>query len=105
MTNTIRVGIVGATVTQGGSSWGQNAHVPALTLSPTGLLAATGSYDRTVRLWDLRDAQTRILTLGPGLFGNVAADPPFRYKTEVTTREQRQIRLVRVFHYRLLRSM
>ena len=26
----IRVGIVGATVTPGGSGWGANAHVPAL---------------------------------------------------------------------------
>ena len=30
MTDTIRVGIVGATVTPGGSGWGANAHVPAL---------------------------------------------------------------------------
>src|SRR5690349_22771175 len=30
MTDRIRVGIVGATVTQGGSGWGANAHVPAL---------------------------------------------------------------------------
>src|SRR5712692_3361536 len=30
----IRVGIVGATVTQGGSGWGQNAHVPALKALP-----------------------------------------------------------------------
>ena len=34
MTRTIRVGIVGATVTQGGSGWGQNAHVPALKALP-----------------------------------------------------------------------
>ncbi|MBI2207200.1 MAG: Gfo/Idh/MocA family oxidoreductase [Candidatus Rokubacteria bacterium] len=34
MTNTIRVGIVGATVTQGGSGWGANAHVPALKALP-----------------------------------------------------------------------
>jgi len=34
MTDTIRVGIVGATLTQGGSSWGQNAHVPALKALP-----------------------------------------------------------------------
>src|SRR5688572_23727758 len=34
MTNKIRVGIVGATVTQGGSGWGQNAHVPALNALP-----------------------------------------------------------------------
>ena len=33
MTN-IRVGIVGATVTQGGSGWGQHAHVPALKAVP-----------------------------------------------------------------------
>jgi predicted dehydrogenase len=34
MTDKIRVGIVGATVTQGGSGWGQNAHVPALKALP-----------------------------------------------------------------------
>jgi predicted dehydrogenase len=34
MTDRIRVGIVGATVTQGGSGWGQNAHVPALKALP-----------------------------------------------------------------------
>src|ERR687887_570888 len=30
MADKIRVGIVGATVTQGGSGWGEHAHVPAL---------------------------------------------------------------------------
>ena len=34
MADKIRVGIVGATVTQGGSGWGQNAHVPALKVLP-----------------------------------------------------------------------
>jgi len=34
MTDKIRVGIVGATVTPGGSGWGQNAHVPALKALP-----------------------------------------------------------------------
>jgi predicted dehydrogenase len=34
MTERIRVGIVGATVTQGGSGWGANAHVPALKALP-----------------------------------------------------------------------
>ena len=34
MTDRIRVGIVGATVTQGGSGWGANAHVPALNALP-----------------------------------------------------------------------
>lgn len=34
MANKLRVGIVGATVTQGGSGWGANAHVPALHALP-----------------------------------------------------------------------
>src|SRR5260221_9028901 len=34
MADRIRVGIVGATVTQGGSGWGANAHVPALHALP-----------------------------------------------------------------------
>jgi predicted dehydrogenase len=34
MTDRIRVGIVGATVTPGGSGWGANAHVPALKALP-----------------------------------------------------------------------
>src|SRR5213595_65627 len=34
MTDKIRVGIVGATVTPGGSGWGANAHVPALMALP-----------------------------------------------------------------------
>jgi predicted dehydrogenase len=34
MADKIRVGIVGATVTQGGSGWGANAHVPAIEILP-----------------------------------------------------------------------
>src|SRR5436305_2031762 len=34
MTDKIRVGTVGATVTKGGSGWGANAHVPALRALP-----------------------------------------------------------------------
>src|SRR5262245_36852642 len=34
MADKIRVGIVGATLTQGGSGWGANAHVPALKALP-----------------------------------------------------------------------
>jgi predicted dehydrogenase len=34
MSETIRVGIVGATVTPGGSGWGANAHVPAIKALP-----------------------------------------------------------------------
>jgi predicted dehydrogenase len=33
--DTIRVGIVGATVTPGGSGWGANAHIPALQALPS----------------------------------------------------------------------
>jgi predicted dehydrogenase len=40
MTDKIRVGIVGATVTQGGSGWGANAHVPALKALPAYELTA-----------------------------------------------------------------
>jgi predicted dehydrogenase len=40
MTEKIRVGIVGATVTQGGSGWGANAHVPALKALPGYVLKA-----------------------------------------------------------------
>ena len=40
MTDPIRVGIVGATVTPGGSGWGANAHVPALQHLPDYVLKA-----------------------------------------------------------------
>ena len=40
MTDKIRVGIVGATLTQGGSGWGADAHVPALKALPHYELAA-----------------------------------------------------------------
>src|SRR5437667_10044836 len=40
MADTIRTGIVGATVTQGGSGWGANAHVPALHRLPDDTLQA-----------------------------------------------------------------
>ena len=40
MADIIHTGIVGATVTQGGSGWGANAHVPALHLLPDYALQA-----------------------------------------------------------------
>src|SRR3712207_4633650 len=40
MAEKIRVGIVGATVTPGGSGWGANAHVPALRALPDFALTA-----------------------------------------------------------------
>ena len=50
MTDRIRVGIVGATVTQGGSGWGANAHVPALKALPhSELTAVCTSHEDTAK--------------------------------------------------------
>src|SRR5262247_3388524 len=50
MADKIRVGIVGATVTQGGSGWGQNAHVPALKALPGyELKAVCTSHEETAK--------------------------------------------------------
>jgi predicted dehydrogenase len=50
MADVIRVGIVGATVTQGGSGWGANAHVPALKALPDYALAAVcTSHENTAK--------------------------------------------------------
>lgn len=50
MTDKIRVGIVGATVTEGGSGWGANAHVPALNALPNyELKAVCTSREDTAR--------------------------------------------------------
>jgi predicted dehydrogenase len=50
MTDRIRVGIVGATVTQGGSGWGAHAHVPALKSLPGyELKAVCTSHEDTAR--------------------------------------------------------
>ena len=50
MTDKIRVGIVGATVTQGGSGWGANAHVPALkALSQYELKAVCTAHEDTAK--------------------------------------------------------
>ena len=50
MTDKIRVGIVGATVTQGGSGWGANAHVPALKALPRyELKAVCTSHEDTAK--------------------------------------------------------
>jgi len=50
MTDKIRVGIVGATVTQGGSGWGANAHVPALKALPDyQLKAVCTSHEDTAK--------------------------------------------------------
>jgi predicted dehydrogenase len=48
--DTIRIGIVGATVTPGGSGWGANAHVPALRALPEYELAAVcTAHEETAR--------------------------------------------------------
>jgi predicted dehydrogenase len=50
MTDKIRVGIVGATVTQGGSGWGANAHVPALKALPDyELTAVCTAHEETAK--------------------------------------------------------
>jgi predicted dehydrogenase len=50
MADKIRVGIVGATVTEGGSGWGANAHVPALNALPNyELKAVCTSREDTAR--------------------------------------------------------
>jgi predicted dehydrogenase len=50
MAGKIRVGIVGATVTQGGSGWGANAHVPALHALPDyELKAVCTAHEDTAR--------------------------------------------------------
>ncbi len=50
MADKIRVGIVGATVTQGGSGWGANAHVPALKVLPGyELMAVCTSHEDTAK--------------------------------------------------------
>jgi predicted dehydrogenase len=50
MESKIRVGIVGATVTQGGSGWGANAHVPALHALPDyELKAVCTAHEDTAR--------------------------------------------------------
>jgi len=50
MAKNIRVGIVGATVTPGGSGWGANAHVPALqALSGYELKAVCTAHEETAR--------------------------------------------------------
>ena len=50
MADKIRVGIVGATVTPGGSGWGANAHVPALQALPNyELKAVCTAHEKTAR--------------------------------------------------------
>lgn len=50
MAHTIRVGIVGATVTPGGSGWGANAHVPALNaLAEYQLKAVCTAHEETAK--------------------------------------------------------
>lgn len=50
MADKIRVGIVGATVTKGGSGWGANAHVPALKALPDyELKAVCTAHEETAR--------------------------------------------------------
>jgi predicted dehydrogenase len=72
MTDKIRVGIVGATVTQGGSGWGSNAHVPALKALPGyELKAVCTSHEDTAKASAAAFGAERAFHR----FGDMAADP------------------------------
>src|SRR5262249_40126162 len=71
MTDKIRVGIVGATVTQGGSGWGTNAHVPALNALPDyELNAVCTAHEDTAKASAAAFGAAR----GFDKFGDMAAD-------------------------------
>src|SRR5262249_20721602 len=72
MADKIRVGIVGATVTQGGSGWGQNAHVPALKALPNyELKAVCTSHEDTAKASAAAFGAERRYSK----FGDMTADP------------------------------
>src|ERR1051325_5299651 len=72
MTDRIRVGIVGATVTQGGSGWGANPHVPALKALPHyELTAVCTAHEETAREAAAAFGATR----GFHRFSDMTADP------------------------------
>jgi predicted dehydrogenase len=72
MADKIRVGIVGATVTQGGSGWGQNAHVPALKALPNyELKAVCTSHEDTAKASAAAFGAER----GYSKFSDMTADP------------------------------
>ena len=72
MTDRIRVGIVGATVTQGGSGWGANAHVPALKALPHyELTAVCTAHEDTARASAAAFGAVRAFHR----FGDMAAHP------------------------------
>ncbi len=72
MTDKIRVGIVGATVTQGGSGWGANAHVPALKSLPNyELKAVCTSHEDTAKASAAQFGVERAFHR----FGDMAGDP------------------------------
>ena len=72
MTDKIRVGIVGATVTQGGSGWGAHAHVPALKALPNyELKAVCTAHEDTAKASAAAFGAER----GFHRFSDMAADP------------------------------
>ena len=72
MTDKIRVGIVGATLTQGGSGWGANAHVPALKALPDyELKAVCTAHEDTAKASAAAFGAER----GYHRFGDMAAAP------------------------------
>jgi len=72
MSERIRVGIVGATLTQGGSGWGANAHVPALKALPRyDLKAVCTAHEDTAKASAAAFGAER----GFHRFSDMAADP------------------------------
>jgi predicted dehydrogenase len=72
MTDRIRVGIVGATLTQGGSGWGAHAHVPALKALPDyELKAVCTAHEDTAKASAAAFGAERAFHL----FGEMAAHP------------------------------
>ena len=72
MANSTRIGIVGATVTVGGSGWGANAHVPALQALPDYQLRAvcTAHEDTAAASAERFGAE-----VGYHAMGDLVADP------------------------------
>ena len=58
----------------------------ALAVIPNGRYVVSGSYDGTLRVWDLETGQNkRTLGVGPGLYRAVAVTPDGRYVVSGST--------------------
>ncbi|MGH2459713.1 MAG: hypothetical protein ACRDIY_12690 [Chloroflexota bacterium] len=85
MTAKIRVGIVGPTVTPGGSGWGANAHVPALNALSAFQLKAVCTAHAVTR-HTLIDAIERSSTEGRAVRCDFTGHPPSPTSDNKSTR-------------------